>query len=486
MPAREWLACRTVNVVEAFTVSPTFQGMEFSIMFCRPLAISVAAAVGLSAGVTFAQTLPPAQPTSFDYNYYAQDTAASPSDAPAPAPAVAVPSVGCDAGCDSACSTCCDSACGGCDSCCSNSCGCGHSLFDCCCLGEPWTLFGENCCGITANGWAQFGFYTNEYGNSDNGPLGFNNEANGFQMHQLWLSVNKEAATDCCLDWGFGVDYVFGVDGEDTQAFGNLNGVGYDNEWDASSDYASALPQLYGTLGYNDWTVKLGHFYTLIGYEVVQATGNFFYSHSYSQYYGEPFTHTGVLASHDAGCGTAYHAGYVFGWDTGFDDGGDQSMFLGGISKELNDNVSIAWMLTAGDFGTGNGDLYMNSIVVTAQLTDRLQYIFQHDMGDQSGEGNANEWYSINQYLLYSMNDCWAFGGRFEWLRDDDGARVVPGTVGNYYEATFGLNYKPHANVIVRPELRFDWADVEAGALPYNGGTADEQTSGGLDIIFTF
>ena len=47
--------------------------------------------------------------------------------------------------------------------------------------------------------------------------------------------------------------------------------------------------------GYNDWKIKLGHFYTPIGYEVVPANGNFFYTHAYTMQYGEPFTHTGVL-----------------------------------------------------------------------------------------------------------------------------------------------------------------------------------------------
>jgi hypothetical protein len=40
-------------------------------------------------------------------------------------------------------------------------------------------------------------------------------------------------------------------------------------------------------------SVKVGHFYTLLGYEVVTAPDNFFYSHSYSMQYGEPFTHWG-------------------------------------------------------------------------------------------------------------------------------------------------------------------------------------------------
>ena len=55
------------------------------------------------------------------------------------------------------------------------------------------------------------------------------------------------------------------------------------------------MPQLYAEIAYNDLKVKVGHFYTPIGYEVVQVPQNFFYSHSYSHTFGEPFTHTGFL-----------------------------------------------------------------------------------------------------------------------------------------------------------------------------------------------
>ena len=55
------------------------------------------------------------------------------------------------------------------------------------------------------------------------------------------------------------------------------------------------MPQAYAEVGYNDLTVKVGHFYTIIGYEVVPAPDNFFYSHAYTMQYGEPFTHTGML-----------------------------------------------------------------------------------------------------------------------------------------------------------------------------------------------
>ena len=96
---------------------------------------------------------------------------------------------------------------------------------------------------------------------------------------------------------------MYGVDAVDTQAFGNTvdangNPRGWDTGWN-HGDYGWALPQLYATLAVGDLSVKLGHFYTLIGYEVVQAPDNFFYSHAFTFYNNEPFTHTGALASYN-------------------------------------------------------------------------------------------------------------------------------------------------------------------------------------------
>jgi len=53
---------------------------------------------------------------------------------------------------------------------------------------------------------------------------------------------------------------------------------------------------------------------------------------------------------------------------------------------------------------------------------------------------------------------------------------------------TWGVNYRPHANVVIRPEIRYDWfADgVVGGQLPFNDGKASDQFSGGFDVVFTF
>ncbi len=78
------------------------------------------------------------------------------------------------------------------------------------------------------------------------------------------------------------------------------------------------MPQAYGTVAYDKLSVKVGHFYTPAGYEVVPATGNFFYSHAFTWNFTEPFTHTGALASYAASDELTLMGGWVAGWDSGF------------------------------------------------------------------------------------------------------------------------------------------------------------------------
>jgi len=362
-----------------------------------------------------------------------------------------------------------------------------------CELGEPWTLFPESCSGIKAGGWLEGGIYANAYGAPDNGPLGFETRGDGFVMNQMWGFVGKAADTGGCgLDWGGRVDYLFGTDGPDMQAFGDQT---WDFGWNSSPDYGSAIPQAYAEVAVNDLTIKGGHFLTIIGYEVCQAPERFFYTHSYTMFYGEPFTHTGVLASYKANDALTVHAGWTDGWDNGWSNPNGASTLLAGVTLALGEKASIAWAGSAGSHGNFGdvviadlGDVYMNSIVFEWQLTEKLKYVFQHDLGNIWGSDTGNaEWYGINQYLLYAFSERWGTGLRLEWFRDDDGQRVIAGNAGNYYEATWGVNYKPHANVILRPELRYDWYEgTLTGGAPFNDGQNRGQFSGGFDFIFTF
>ncbi len=402
---------------------------------------------------------------------------ASACDCGEPACGCEVTGPSCDPGCDAGCDGGCDSACGcgtGCDI---NLLGHLHDKFACCELGEPWTLFGEKC-GWSAGGWAQIGYFTKA-------NALFNSRADNVQLQQAWLYAQKSIDTSNGFDMGGRIDYLYGTDSQDTQAFGTGQ-RGWDNSWDNGADYGHAIPQAYFEAGYGDLSVKVGHFYTIIGYEVVQATGNFFYSHAYTMYNSEPFTHTGALATYKVSDDLTAYGGYVLGWDSGFDDNGDA--FLGGLSAQVSDDLNVTYATIFGRFGESTLGTqeqgYMQSIVANYAVSDKLNYIFQTDLLDSqdSAGDDVRKTFDINQYLIYSVSDCLGLGTRFEWYDAKKG--VLNGNGSDVYALTTGINYRPGANVTIRPEVRQDWVfGDKTGILENNFGS---QTTFGIDTIFTF
>jgi hypothetical protein len=322
----------------------------------------------------------------------------------------------------------------------------------------------DNCLGIKVGGWFQLGYHSDftPLSASRGDLLAFNDVPNGVNLNQYWLYAEKVAEShDGCWDWGFRADLTYGTDAQKTQAFG---GTGWDTAWDHGV-YGWAAPQLYVEVAYGDLSIIGGHFFTLIGYEVITAPDNFFYSHSLTMFNSEPFTHTGVLATYGVSDDLEVYGGWTAGWDTGFESFGGGSNFLGGLSYSLTDNITFTYITTAGDFGARGSSAYSHSVVLDMSITERLNYVLQSDLlrVDSMNEDDIG----INQYLFYTVNECVQLGGRFEWWQDD-------GT--DYSEITGGVNFRPHANVVIRPELRWD-----------RQSAADiDQTTCGVDAIVTY
>ena len=162
--------------------------------------------------------------------------------------------------------------------------------------------------GVETYGWLDVGIGANNWGADWNGPITFNDRAWQGQMNQLYL-INERILNEDQLSIGGRVDLLYGTDFLYTVA------SGLDSEWNSNRYYGLAMPQLYGEVGTQALNVKFGHFYTLIGYEVVPAIGNFFYTHAYTMQYGEPFTHTGVLATWVPNDQVTIIGGITNGWD---------------------------------------------------------------------------------------------------------------------------------------------------------------------------
>ena len=144
-------------------------------------------------------------------------------------------------------------------------------------------------------GWVDGGYM----GNTSSPVSQFNGPYNAVdidraQFNQAYLIA--EAPRPAGSEFGVGarVDALYGSD------FFLAQSLGFELERNGSTHwnngyYGVALPQAYVDVGNDALSVKAGHFYTIVGYELVSSASNFFYSHSYSyQRFGTPFTHWGV------------------------------------------------------------------------------------------------------------------------------------------------------------------------------------------------
>ncbi len=208
--------------------------------------------------------------------------------------------MGCSPACGPACGPTSGCACGSCcdDSCCG---GCGGMCWPCGCLlsdlGEAhklWTPCCEDSQWVGA-GWLAQGYVWNPYRPADrfNGPMTWNDRANEYQMNELYYYFGRVAKTDeCCLDWGARIDTMYGTN------YRWNTSAGFETNFDTNNAfYGLAIPQLYAQLGYNNWDIKVGRWFSPVGYYVIGTANNFFATLPYTFQYGEPFTHTGIIAS---------------------------------------------------------------------------------------------------------------------------------------------------------------------------------------------
>ena len=317
--------------------------------------------------------------------------------------------------------------------------------------------------GVEAGGWLEFGVagnFNNPF-DSGNGPVTFNDRANEFNVQEVYgyleRAVNDQGDS---WDFGFRADVVYGTDARFTTASNFDDNLVGDS---ASRFYKLAFPQAYvdvfAPVG-NGLTTKIGHFYTIIGYEVVPGKDNFFFSHAYTMQYGEPFTHTGILSSYTINDNISVTGGVVTGWDSWFQAPGN---FLGGVNLSSDDgNTGLAVSLISGaaELHKGDNNRTMYSIVFNHDFDNGLHYVFQHDYGTQdkaTDAGTTARWYGVNQYVFYDVSDDLGAGLRFEWFRDEQGVRVGKGS-NSYFEITAGVNWNPLEWLMLRPEVRYDWS----------------------------
>ena len=463
--------------------SQTFAASGCTTAACDPAAAAAACDPAAAAAAPAADPapLPPADCASGALSATCES---SPSCDPA---AAAACNSGCNAGNKSGCLSAAP-GCGACSDCGSFGCngfckrrGCADPFFG--------KLKKSICEGTCWSGYMNAGYFTNFAGDRSNGYTDCWSETTP-AFNALYLSATKKAYTGGCgYDVGFGVDFMFG---EDARILHSARGL--DQGWttghmsDGRDSYGFAMPQLYMEMAINNWSVKMGHFYGLIGYEGATANNRFFYTKGLICSVST-VAQTGVLATYSGFQNLDVTLGWVNGWNNGFDNSEyGEGMVTGAFTYHMNQYASIKYAFLAGTsdisaplgaFGpiapaSAKGDTSVHNVVLDLQLTGRLESVSLLYYGDFDG----NTVLSLGEHIYYDLNCCTKAGFRAEWMKG-----TINGDATELTTYGIGLNYHPagYQNLYIRPELRYDKSTNTA----LLNGRADQFTIG-FDVMMTF
>jgi hypothetical protein len=230
-----------------------------------------------------------------------------------------------------------------------------------------------------------------------------------------------------------------------------------------------------------------------------------------------PTTMTGVVTDWKIGECWKIIAGGVNEWNAFAIAGEDNFSFVGGAAYEnLCGNFSISAIVMTGKqrgatfmpygYPDDANNTTLFNLILKYKFTERLAYVGEFTYGNNDAEvlneGEQNtfrgrNWYGFSNYLFYCLNDHLTFGARFEWFHDKENTVVAGGnrvtfdkTPANYFAWSFGVNWDPFTWLTVRPEVRWDYSDLDIkgaqNGYAYDNGTSKSLFTFGLDAIVRF
>lgn len=215
---------------------------------------------------------------------------------------------------------------------------------------------------------------------------------------------------------------------------------------------------------FNGIQMKAGKFVTLIGAEVLEAPYNYNVSRSYMFGLAIPFTHTGILFSHQFTDQIGLTAGIVNGYDNVVDNN-DGKSFLGQLALEPFDGLSWSFNGIVGPEQTDTGEATRGlfDTVLTYSPMENLEFNLNYDYaqegkagldgGDATWQGLAGI-VSIGGALFDPGWEPFSLAVRGEWFSDRDGART--GTAQDLWEVTTTAKWQLTQHVQLRLEYRHD------------------------------
>jgi hypothetical protein len=368
----------------------------------------------------------------------------------------------------------------------------------------------------------------------------YTDRANEAVLNQLMVTLTRPIdSTSSKWDFGFTLQALYGADARYNHVVNEFDYATDPTEINQITLFEADLQVHAPILFSGGVDFKLGQIPTLLGYEVTDSTGNFFYSHSYMFNFGVPVLHTGLEAIAHINPNLDVYLQADTGTNTGIPrvgDNNDAAGFLAGIGfRALGGNLSVVASTHigpenprsfAGPTLHPNSTLrYYNDLNAAYKVNDKLTVVGDFNYVEEDGFHDAKA-YGAALYGLYAVNDWLSVGLRYEIYRDESGffvgefpgfSDIVDGTRGypadhpttgfdafggetTYSAITAGVNIKvplPKVTTVqglmIRPEVRYDSALTNT--KPFNQGISSgfvfgtpksDQLTYGFDAILSF
>lgn len=318
---------------------------------------------------------------------------------------------------------------------------------------------------LQISGWTDASFTASSASNSQL-PMGFNYRANEFLLQQNWLRIERTVITSGTSEptWGFKVDTILpGSDYRFTIARGLFDSQLTDNSGQPNTygvDPIQFYVEAYIPTIADGLDIKVGRIFCQFGVEANDAPSNALGSRSYTFIYN-PFTHTGAMGTLKLDRTWSVQAGIMAGNDV-FIDPASEPYAMGSVKwapADGNNSVLASFIAGSGRFNQAenfhNPEIF--DLVYTHRISSRLLYTFEGLYGFTTNVpdiGFAN-WFGVVNYLTYDFTPKISGTTRLEFFDDAQGQRT--GYEGLYSTFTAGLSFKPWKDIIIRPELRYDY-----------------------------
>jgi hypothetical protein len=312
---------------------------------------------------------------------------------------------------------------------------------------------------------------------------------NQFTLNALKVVLDRPYAADR-LDAGVHADVILGQNASVIQSSGLKLGEQGD------------LTQLYVTLNVptrngNGVQLKVGKIATLLGLEVIEDPANPNWSIGNLFSFVENFTAVGASVEHRFNRLADVQLRLVDGWDVAADNNSGLS-FMGRLGLAPDTLTSLALVGYAGpEAADSHAKRYGGEVLLTRRLASRVSASVQADYGREDGlvlgAGDATtaaSWWGAGAWLTFDLAPTLALALRGDVVDDRDGVRSngflfpsfadAPGTRHRFGSGTVTLNVKSWANVLVRPEVRYD-----RSSLPVYDARRGQLTAG-LGVAYLF